>query len=278
MAHLRLFFILACLCALQVSNPAISQEKPRVTAEQLILPGEILDVDGKTGFVFLPEESKRSKPQPWIMYAPTLLPHYPDSHEKWMHEQFLAAGIAIAGVDVGEAYGSPAGCDAMDKLYSLLVDKRGFAARPCVLGRSRGGLWVSSWAIRNPSKVAGIAAIYPVFDLTTYPGTAKAAPAYGLMPQEFEKQLDRFNPIRNVRKLAEAKIPVAIIHGAIDELVPLKPNSAQLKNVYTEAGQQSLVELIVIDDQGHNHWPGFFRCQQVVDFAIAKASSSIKAD
>ena len=28
------------------------------------------------------------------MYAPTL-PAYPDSHEKWMHEQFLAAGVAV---------------------------------------------------------------------------------------------------------------------------------------------------------------------------------------
>ena len=271
MTRFRMLFALLCLIASQSGSSTRGQEKPRVTAEQLILPGEILDIEGRTGFVFLPEESKRSMQQPWILYAPTLLPSYPDSHEKWMHEQFLAAGIAIAGVDAGEAYGSPAGSDAMDNLYSLLVEKRGFAPRPCVLGRSRGGLWVSSWAIRNPSKVAGIACIYPVFDLTTYPGTAKAAPAYGLAPEVFEKQLDRFNPIRNVRKLADAKIPVAIIHGAIDEVVPLKENSAQLKSVYGEAGQQSLVELIVVDDQGHNHWPGFFHCQQLVDFAIAKA-------
>lgn len=272
MHHARVLCVFTMLIMAYALSSVNGQEKPRVKAEQLILPGEILDVEGKTGFVFLPEEAKRSKPQPWIMYAPTLLPNYPDSHEKWMHEQFLAAGIAVAGVDAGEAYGSPAGCDAMDKLYSLLVEKRGFAARPCVLGRSRGGLWVSSWAIRNPSKVAGIAAIYPVFDFTTYPGIAKAAPAYGLSPEELEKQIDQLNPIRNVRKLADAKIPVAIIHGAIDEVVPLKQNSAQLKSVYTEAGQQSLVELIVIDDQGHNHWPGFFHCQPLVDFAIAKAS------
>ncbi len=271
MTRFRTLLTLLCLIASQAVTPLIAQEKPRVTAEQLILPGEVLNVEGKTGFVFLPEESKRSKPQPWIMYAPTLLPSYPDSHEKWMHEQFLAAGIAVAGVDAGEAYGSSAGSDAMDKLYSMLVEKRGFAARPCVLGRSRGGLWVSSWAIRNPSKVAGIACIYPVFDLTTYPGIAKAAPAYGLSPAELEKQLDQLNPIRNVRKLADARIPVTIIHGAIDEVVTLKQNSAQLKNVYVKAGQESLVNLIVIDDQGHNHWPGFFHCQPLVDFAIAKA-------
>jgi pimeloyl-ACP methyl ester carboxylesterase len=273
MPRLRVTFVLICLLtALQPWLPAYSQQKVRVTAEQLILPGEVLDVDGKPGFLFLPEESKRSTPQPWIMYAPTLLPQYPDSHEKWMHEQFLAAGIAVAGVDAGEAYGSSAGSDAMDKLYSLLVEQRSFSPRPCLLGRSRGGLWVSGWAIRNPDKVAGLACIYPVFDLTTYPGLANAAPAYGLAPAELEKQLGKLNPIRNASRLAEAKIPVAIIHGAIDEVVPLKENSAQLKKVYSEAGQQKLVQLIVVDDQGHNFWPGFFRCQELVDFAIAKAS------
>ena len=54
----------------------------------------------------LPDEARRTKPQPWIFYAPTL-PSYPDAAERWMHEQFLAAGVAVAGVDVGEAYGSP---------------------------------------------------------------------------------------------------------------------------------------------------------------------------
>lgn len=266
---MRRRIILAVLCV-AASITAYGQEKKALTSDSLLLPGELLDIGGKPGFLFLPADSKRSNPQPWIMYAPTLLPQYPDAHEKWMHEQFLSAGIAIAGIDAGESYGSPAGNEAIDQLYNLLVERRGFAQRPCLLGRSRGGLWVSSWAISNPSKVAGIACIYPVFDLTTYPGVAKAAPAYGLTPDELNQKLDRFNPIRNVRKLAEAKIPVTIIHGAIDEVVPLKQNSAQLKTVYEQAGQQSLVNLVVVEDQGHNFWPGFFRCQELIDFAIAR--------
>jgi dipeptidyl aminopeptidase/acylaminoacyl peptidase len=261
-----------CLVAIHDDSPGVfSQEKSQITADQLILSGEVLDIDGLKGFVFLPDAAKQTRPQPWIMYAPTLLARYPDKNEKWMHEQFLAAGIAVAGIDAGEAYGSPAGCDAMDKLYKLLVKQRGFAERPCLLGRSRGGLWVSSWAIRNPSKVSGIAGIYPVFDWTTYPGIATAAPAYGLTADELEKQDDQLNPIRNIRKLADSKIPVTLIHGAIDKVVPLKQNSLQLKNVYDEAGQNNLVTLIVVEDQGHNFWPGFFQCQELVDFAIESA-------
>lgn len=264
-------FAVACFFVTFFVPSSRGQDKPRITAEQLILPGEVFEVGGKQAFLLLPAESKRTSPQPWIMYAPTLLPQYPDVNEKWMHEQFLAAGIAVAGVDVGEAYGSPTQSAAIDALYAELVSKRGFNSKPCLLGRSRGGLWASSWAIRNPDKVAGIAGIYPVFDLTTYPGLQKSAPAYGLQPDELEKQLDKFNPIRNAKVLAAAKIPVFLIHGAIDKVVPLKENSAQLKNVYSEAGEGGLMELTVIDDQGHNLWPGFFKCQPLVDFAVAKA-------
>ncbi len=117
----------ACYLAAQ------EDRKPKIAADKLILPGETFVVDGRTAFVLLPEESKRSTPQPWILYAPTLLPQYPDSHEKWMHEQFLAAGIAVAGVDAGEAYGSPDGNHAIDALYDELVKQRKFAAKPALL-------------------------------------------------------------------------------------------------------------------------------------------------
>jgi hypothetical protein len=85
-----------------------------------------------------------------------------------MHEQFLAAGVAVAGIDVGEGYGSRKGRDLFTALYNELTEKRGYATKPCLLGRSRGGLWVTSWAGANPDKVAGIAGIYPVFDFRTY--------------------------------------------------------------------------------------------------------------
>ena len=52
---------------------------------------------------------------------------YPDSHEKWMHEQFLAAGVAVAGIDVGEAHGSPEGRRLFTEFYRELTEKRGFA-------------------------------------------------------------------------------------------------------------------------------------------------------
>ena len=195
-----------------------------------------------------------------------------------MHEQFLQAGVAVAGIDAGEAYGSPNGQKLMTALYEELTKKRGFAKKPCLLGRSRGGLWVSSWAIKHPDKVAGIAGIYPVFDLRTYPGPDRAAPAYEMKPEELTAALDEHNPIAKVDILAKAKVPVFIIHGDEDKVVPLKENSQALVERYKAAGADDVVKLVVIKGQGHNFWPGFFRCQDLVDFAIAKAKAGAMSE
>ncbi len=256
-----------CLLMFICAAPLSAEEKP---VKKLILPGESFLVGGRPAFILWPPEEKRQKPQPWIMYAPTLAA-YPDRHEKWMHEQFLAAGVAVAGIDAGETYGSPRGQELMTALYTELTEKRGFAARPCLLGRSRGGLWVSSWAIAHPDKVAGIAGIYPVFDLLSYPGLARAAPAYALTVEDLESGLTKYNPIASVDVLETAKVPVCIIHGDDDKVVPLKENSAAFVERYEQAGSADSVTLIVAEGQGHNFWEGFFRCQKLVDFAIKRA-------
>lgn len=234
----------------------------------VLINGETIRIAGKRGFIMRPKKPKAGKP--WVFYGPTL-PAYPDKAESWMHQKFLDAGIAVAGVDVGEAYGSPLVLKHFDALYRELTKKRGFSKRPVCLGRSRGGLWVSSWAISNPSRIAGIAGIYPVYDFTTYPGIARAASAYGLTPTSLLTKAADLNPISKANVLAEARIPVFIIHGKDDKVVPLKQNSAELRKRYLEAGAGDLIEVMEVDGQGHNFWPGFFQCQELVDFVIANA-------
>lgn len=238
--------------------------------EQLFPNGEFFEFEGHPAFILQPEETLRSTPQPWVFYAPTL-PAYPDAHEEWMHRKFLAAGVAVAGVDVGEAYGSPASRAVFDRFYDELVHKRGMAAKPCLLGRSRGGVWCSSWACDHPERFAGLAGIYPVFDVRTYPGLEKAAAAYELAPDQLQQRLSEFNPIARVDALAKAQLPVFIIHGDEDQVVPLEQNSAALAARYRALKAEKFLELKVVQGQGHNFWEGFFRCQELVDFVIEHA-------
>ncbi|NNE94269.1 MAG: sulfatase-like hydrolase/transferase [Verrucomicrobiales bacterium] len=249
-------------------NTAQAAAKPK---RRWVLVGdsEELLINGRPAFLMKPE--KPAAGNPWIFYGPTLNSP-PDKAESWMHEKFLAAGVAVAGVDVGEAYGSPVAFPHFEALYAEM-EKRGFSKKPALLGRSRGGLWVSSWAIANPDRVTGIGGIYPVYDLTTYPGLENAAPAHGLSLDELKAKLGERNPIERGAVLAKAKIPVYVIHGTIDKVVPLEPNSARLEKIYEAEGVGDLITVVKPEGQGHNFWRGFFEHQPLVDFLIARANA-----
>ncbi len=51
-----------------------------------------------------------------------------------MHQQFLDAGIAVAGVDVGEAYGNAESRKVFDQFYEVMTNQRGYSKKPCLLG------------------------------------------------------------------------------------------------------------------------------------------------
>lgn len=264
--------------SLPAADPPAARAAPASPLKNLILPGETFTVAGKTAFLFTPATADASLPplatKPWILYSPTL-PAYPDKAEQWMHEQCTKAGIAVAGIDTGESYGSPEAVKAAEALHAEMV-RRGYAPRPAVLGRSRGGLWASAWAIAHPDLTAGIGGIYPVYDWRTYPGAQRAAGAYGLKPDELTARAADLCPIERIDVAAQAGVPVCIIHGDDDKVVPLEPNSARLKARYDAAGKGDLVNLIVAKGQGHSMWEGFFRCQPLVDFLIERARAGAR--
>ncbi len=274
--------LFAAICAFVFCQPPACGETPNEPPQkELILPGEVFSVEGRTAFLFTPANrpddsaAPAAGPKPWILYSPTL-PCCPDKAEEWMHEQFTRAGIAVAGIDTGESYGSPAAVKAAESLHAELV-RRGYATKPAVLGRSRGGLWASSWAIAHPELTAGVGGIYPVYDWRTYPGIETAAVAYGLTPAELTAQAAALCPIERIDVAAKAGVPFCIIHGDDDTVVPLGPNSATLKQRYEAAGRGDLVTLIVAKGQGHSFWEGFFHCQELVDFLIDRARAGAGA-
>ena len=174
--------IIRSVTALLLVAPAALQAAD-APQKSLPLPGEVFLVEGRTAFVILPPAKPADGPIPWVWYAPTL-PGLPGDAEKWMFERFTQAGIAIAGIDVGESYGSPDGRALYSALYDQLTRNRGFAPKAVMLGRSRGGLMTLAWAVENADKVAGFAGIYPVCNVASYPGVAKASGAYGMTAEE----------------------------------------------------------------------------------------------
>jgi hypothetical protein len=253
-----LFLSILFLCALQLG--AVEKRLP--------IKGEVFAIQDRPAFLIVPEKPKPG-PIPWVLYAPTLR-GLPDGAEKWMFERFLKAGIAIAGVDVGESYGNPKGRAVYSSLHEHLVTKRRLAKQACLLARSRGGLMLYCWAAENPEKVRCITGIYPVCNIVSYPSLKRACGAYGLTSVELEAELAKHNPIDRLAALAKAKVPIFHIHGDKDHVVPLDKNSAIIKELYDKLGGPMTLE--VVPGQGHNMWSGWFQSQNLVDFLIAHAT------
>lgn len=233
--------------------------------KHLPIKGEVFTVAGCTAFLIAPTQTKPDCPTPWVWYAPTLSA-YPGVHEKWMFERFLQEGIAIAGVDVGESYGSPKGRAIYSALYRELVANRGLAQRACLLARSRGGLMLYNWACEHPSSVACIAGIYPVCDLKSYPGLKRACDAYDMTEQQLAAAIKEHNPIDRLEELAKARAPIFHIHGDRDRVVPVEKHSAELHRRYTRLGGP--MTLRIVPGQGHNLWSGWFQSRELVEVVI----------
>lgn len=259
------------LVVVALISAAAAADPPKKT---LPLDGEVFEVSGRTAFLIPAPADPYAAAKPWVWYAPTL-PNLPGPEERWMFERFRAAGIAVAGIDAGESYGSPAGNMVFDALYAAMKS-RGYSAKPVLLGRSRGGLMTLSWGAANPDKVGGFAGIYPVCDLASYPGVERAAGAFGLKPDELKARLKDFNPVDRLEGLAKAKVPLFAIHGDVDKVVPLEANSGRVKERYAAHGGS--MALVVPPQQGHNMWPGFFRCEELVAFVIANSGAGVALD
>lgn len=221
------------------------------------------------GFVILPDKEKRSNNMPWVWYAPTFIPGLPGEINGWICKRLLDQGIAVCGVDVGESYGSPKGRAAFTQFHRFVVSKFRLSTKACLWAQSRGGLMLFNWAVEHPSFVKCIGGTYPVCDLTSYPRRLEeAAPAYGMTADELRSQLAQNNPIDRLAPLAVHKVPVFLMHGDADGVVPIEQKFARR---YTALGGQ--VQLSIIPGVGHAEVPEFFQSQDMVDFFVMRTKT-----
>ena len=253
--------------ALQQISPLLSPLSAHLSplCGRLPCTVEYFDIDSRHAFLIRPRGPSPAGPMPWIWYAPVI--DNPNLTHEWMLRQWLAKGIGMAGVDVGESFGSPRGRAVFTRFWETVRTRYHLADRPCLLPQSRGGLMLYNWAAENPDRVAGIAGIFPVADLRSFPRLERACGAYGLTAAELRNHLAEHNPVDRLAPLAKGGVPIFLVHGDGDRVVPLEPNSAELARRYRALGGK--VRLIIVPHQGHQVSDAFFHCQELVDFVIA---------
>lgn len=227
---------------------------------------EIFDVGGHKAVVYAAPKPADGKP--WLWYAPTLNGGVSLAGRPMYFAAFMKAGISIAGFDLGEVRGSPASSAKFTLFYDAMV-KRGYSAKPILLGQSRGGMMTLAWAFRNPDKVKAWVGIYPVCHLASWPlkNSKKDTLADFAMPEaDLVARLTEFNPIDNLAGLAANKVPMFAVHGDNDVVVPYDLNTKLLKERYEAAGGSFSVK--IVPGEGHKVGPSFFECRELVDFVL----------
>jgi alpha-beta hydrolase superfamily lysophospholipase len=227
---------------------------------------ETFEIEGYKAFVYA--ASAPAVGNPWVWYAPTLK-GVSLVQRKLYFEGFLQAGIGIAGFDLGEVRGAPESTAKFSMFYDAMI-KRGWSPKPILLGQSRGGLMMLAWAVRNPDKVRAFVGIYPVCNLASWPlKNSKAATLadFGMSEPELVAKLSQLNPIDHLQGLLDHKVPMFVVHGDADVVVPYEDNTGLLKDRYQAGGGSITVK--VVPGEGHKVSPSFFECSELVDFVLA---------
>lgn len=236
--------------------------------EKLPFARETFEIEG--GKAFIIAAPKPAEGRPWVWYAPTMK-SVSQKSLKFYFETFTNAGISVAGFDQGEVRGAPGSSAKFTAFHGEMV-RRGWSPKPILLGQSRGGMMMLAWAMRNPDKVRAFVGIYPVCNLASWPlksSKAQTLADYGLPEAEFVSRLREFNPVDNLAGLMAAKVPMFVVHGDSDKVVPLDDNTRILKERYETGGGNITVK--VIPGEGHQETASFFQCKELVDFVNAQA-------
>jgi pimeloyl-ACP methyl ester carboxylesterase len=210
---------------------------------------------------------------------------FPDAFtERCAAPQLVAAGFHHAFIDVGNTFGSPAALEILAAFHDELV-RRGLAARPALVGISRGGLFAHRYAAAHPERVAAIYGDAAVCDARSWPGGRAVGRAGKGSPADWAtfKQLHGLaddaaalewtgNPVDTLAPLARAGVALIHVVGDADDVVPPAENALVVAERYRQLG--GTIELIRKPGVGH-HPHGLDDPAPVVGFLIRHSGGDV---
>ena len=233
--HMKKMLYMSLLCsglAFTTLQPAAAIETPAVERQT---DGNTLrfKFEGRDAFLKIP--AKPLPGNPWVWRA-----YFPSWHTE-MDDALYQQGYHIAYINTSDMFGSPEAMAVWDRFYGYLVNHHQLATQVVLEGVSRGGLYVHTWAKRNPTKVACIYAEVPVCDFTTWPKEVSPhdwellKKAYRFASDE-EAIAYKDMPIHNLTGLGALEVPILHSINLTDQIVPPLRNSMTFGHRYLQAG------------------------------------------
>jgi len=205
--------------------------------------------------------------KPWI-WRPAFFGAFPT-----VDKALLQAGFHVVYYDMTHRYGSPQAVIQGEAFYQYILSTYNLSSKVTLEGFSRGGYYVLNWAIAYPDKVACIYLDNPVCDIFSWPGKQRKTYWNDFLKEwkiSFaDKSTFRGNPLDNLESLGQQQVPIIVVCGDSDKIVPFHENAELLRNRYRDLG--SPIEIII--KPGADHHPHSLEDPEpVVDFIVRNQS------
>jgi len=233
-------------------------------------------VDGRPALLRIPAQAAPGKPWLWVAEF--------QGHLGALESAMLREGWHVAHVACPDQFGSARAMRTWEAFHAELTGRRGLAAKPAVLGISRGGLYALAWARLHPDKLSAIYLDNGVADGRSWPGGRPLGLGEGKgSPRDWQLQRGELGfaddaaavaglprPADGLGRARDAGVRLISVHGTADRVVPHGENAAPLIAFWTAGGRKP----VVFEKPGGDHHPhGLGEMAPVVEALKAAAGS-----
>ncbi len=169
--------------------------------------------------------------------------------------ELLKDGWHIVNYKICDMYGSPEAVVLMKSAHDFVVRKFGLSEKADIFGFSRGGLYTVNYTLKYPQDISTVYLDAPVLDIYSWPRNG--------YPLEWQECIDIFNlegkdksevrdnPINRLDELISLNIPIILVAGDSDRVVPYNENGKILAGKL----EKSSIPYKVIVKPGVDHHP-----------------------
>ena len=187
-------------------------------------------IDNRDATVVVPENALPGNPWVW---RPAFFDAFPD-----IDRELLKLGFHITYFDTTNEWGRPEALAAAEKYYDFMVGEHKMMADPVMEGLSRGGYFSLRWAQTHPDKVGLLLLDNPLVDILALEHDsefmADFLSKWGMESAAYDTFRD--NAVYNMTPLVDHRIPLVLLSGGADTVVPYEKHGRILVDVYRRWG------------------------------------------
>ncbi len=236
--------------------------------------------EGRQCLIIQPE--KAAEGRPWI-WRTEFFGHFANADL-----ELLRQGWHVGYMRLSDWYGVPAAAVQMERFREDAASRFGLDEKPVLIGLSRGGLYAIRYAEAYPRHTRALYLDAPVVDIASWPGglgKGQGSPdewldclaMYGIDTSARSDEASIQSEANQVTETllerltfpAQAGIPLLLVAGDADAIVPFEENGERLAHRYLQAG--GTLSRIIKPECGH-HPHGLEDPDPIVRFALDSLS------